>query len=97
MEALTLLRRRARTYERPKSSIGSVRTEEFVGDRKHYIKWRCAIEAQEQLYKLDPSELTMLVYPSTKGEPRDVLDQVPLSDLTVEGSNILLWKLLDES
>ena len=70
----SLLRRRARHFDRPKSSIGSVRIEDFSGDRKRYLKWKRAIEAQEQLYKLDATELTMLVYLSTKGEARDVLD-----------------------
>ena len=96
-EIRLLLRRRARDFERPKSSIGSVRIEEFSGDRKRYIKWKRAIEAQEQLYRLEASELTMLVYLSTRGEARDVLDQVPLSDLTAAGGNVLLWRLLDES
>ena len=74
-----------------------MRIEEFSGDRRRYLKWRRAIEAQEQLYRLDAPELTMLVYLSTRGEARDVLDQVPLSDLTAVGGNVLLWKLMDES
>ena len=96
-EIRSLLRRRAKEWDRPKSSIGSVKIEEFSGDRRRYLKWRRAIEAQEQLYRLEAAELTMLVYLSTRGEARDVLDQVPLSDLTAPGGNVLLWKLLDES
>ena len=92
-----MLRRRARESERPKSSIGSVRIEEFTGDRRRYLKWKRAIEAQEKLYRLDPGELSMLVYLSTKAEARDVLDQVPLSELTGPEGSIVLWRLLDES
>ena len=93
----SLLRRRAREQERPKSSIGSVRIEEFSGDRRRYLKWKRAIEAQEKLYRLDPGELSMLVYLSAKGEARDVLDQVPLSELMGPEGGIMLWRLLDES
>ena len=93
----SMLRRRARESERPKSSIGSVRIEEFAGDRCRYLKWKRAIEAQEKLYRLDPGELSMLVYLSTKAEARDVLDQVPLSELTGPEGSIVLWRLLDES
>ena len=93
----SLLRRRAREQERPKSSIGSVRIEEFSGDRRRYLKWKRAIEAQEKLYRLDPGELSMLVYLSVKGEARDVLDQVPLSELMGPEGGIMLWRLLDES
>ena len=39
----------------------------------------------------------MLVYLSTKNEARDVLDQVPLSELTGPEGSLVLWKLLDES
>ncbi|CAE7928562.1 RE1, partial [Symbiodinium sp. KB8] len=97
LEVIFLVGRRAKDWDRPKSSIGSVKIEEFSGDRRRYLKWRRAIEAQEQLYRLEAAELTMLVYLSTRGEARDVLDQVPLSDLTAPGGNVLLWKLLDES
>ena len=76
------LRRRAREQDRPKTSIGSVRIEEYHGDRRKFLRWRRAVEAQEKLYKLDPAELSMLVYLSTRGEARDVLDQRPLAEFT---------------
>jgi hypothetical protein len=71
-----------------------VRIEEFAGDRRKYLRWKRAVEAQNQLYKLDPAELTMLVYLSTRAEARDVLDQLPLSEFTEPGGDIVLWRLL---
>ena len=38
---------------RPKSSLGSVKIEEYYGDRSRYIKWKRAIEAQQHLYALN--------------------------------------------
>ena len=96
-ELRSLLRRRARESNRPKSSIGSVKIEEFYGDRKKYRSWKRAIEAQTQLYQLEAQEVTMLVYLSTKGDARDVLDQLALSEYTCAGGDVVLWKLLDES
>ena len=74
-----------------------MRIEEFAGDRRKYLKWKKAIEAQEKLYRLEPGEVSMLVYLSTRAEARDVLDQVPLSELTGAEGSLVLWRLLDES
>lgn len=52
--------------ERPKSSLGSVKIEEFSGERFKYVKWKKAVEAQQQLYRLEEEELAMLVSLSTK-------------------------------
>ena len=61
-----MLRRKMRRVQdpssRPKSSLGSVRIEEFYGDRLRYMKWKRATEAQQHLYGLEPRELSMLVY-----------------------------------
>ena len=84
-EIKSMLRKRAREGERPKSSIGSVRIEDFYNDRRRFRAWRRANEAQEVLYKLEPAELAMLLYLSTKGEARDILDQRPLQDYTAAG------------
>ena len=96
-EIKSLLRRRARGEDRPKSSIGSVKIEDFHGDRRKFKAWRRAIEAQEHLYRLEQSELAMLLYLSTKGEARDILDQRPLSDFTAPGGLAMMWKLLEET
>ena len=96
-ELKSLLRRRAREQDRPKSSIGSVRIEEFSGERKRFRSWRRATEAQEHLYKLEASELAMLLYLSTRGEARDILDQRSLSDFTAPGGLAVMWSLLEEA
>ena len=96
-ELRSLLRRKAQAYDRPKSSIGSVRIEEFHGDRRRYQRWKRSVEAQERLYRLEQGELAMLVYLSTRSEARDVVDQLPLSDYIAPGGALVLWKLLDES
>ena len=93
----SMLRRRARVRERPKSSIGAVKIEEFGGDRRKLKAWRRATEAQEHLYKLEPAELAMLVYLSTRGKARGVLDQRPLSDYTASGGLAVLWVILEEA
>lgn len=61
------LRRRIKQEDgyRPKCSLGSVKVEEFYGDRSRYSKWKRAIEAQQHLYSLKNTELAMLVYLST--------------------------------
>ena len=86
-----------RDGDRPKSSIGSVKIEEFGGDRRKYQRWRKAVEAQSMLYRLEESEQAMLVHLSTRAKARDVLDQLPLSEFITEGGGVILWKLLDES
>ncbi|CAE7368424.1 RE2, partial [Symbiodinium sp. KB8] len=96
-EIKSMLRKRMREQTRPKSSIGSVKIEELYGDRRKYRSWKRAIEAQTQLYQLEAAEVTMLVYLSTKGDARDVLDQLALSEYTCAGGDVVLWKLLDES
>ena len=83
--------------ERPKSSLGSVKIEEFSGERFKYVKWKKAVEAQQQLYRLEEEELAMLVYLSTKREARDCLDQAPISEFTRPGGLRLVWRLLDEA
>ena len=96
-EIKSMLRKRAREGERPKSSIGSVKIEDFFGDRRRFRAWRRATEAQEVLYKLEPAELAMLLYLSTKGEARDILDQRPLQDYTAAGGLAIMWALLEEA
>lgn len=42
--------------------LGSVRVEGFYGERSKYQAWQRAAAAQQQLYQLADSELSMLVY-----------------------------------
>ena len=98
-EVRSMLKRRARKEieGRPKSSLGSVKIEEFYGDRSRYLKWKRAIEAQQHLYGLENSELSMLVYLSTRREARDVVEQHPITSYTGSGGLHLLWQVLDEA
>eukprot|EP00913_Durusdinium_trenchii_P008570 g8049.t1 len=82
---------------RPKSSLGSVRIEEYYGERSRYIKWKRTIQAQQCLYGLENQELAMLVYLSTRKEARDVVEQHPVTSYTGPGGLALLWKVLDEA
>ena len=93
-----MLRRQARvTQDRPRSSLGSVKIEEFYGDRHKYLKWKKSVQAQEVLYRLEPEEFSMLIYFSNKKDARDVLDQKPIQEYTRPGGVRLIWHLLDEA
>ena len=97
-ELRSMVRGKARAFsDRPKASLGSVKIEEFYGDRTKYLKWKKAVQAQEVLYRLEEAELSMLVYLSTKKDARDVLDQQPISEYTRAGGIQVLWRLLDEA
>ena len=100
-EIRSMLRQRLKRdgdgHQRPKSSLGSVRIEEFWGDRARYVKWKRTIQAQQCLYGLESQELSMLVYLSTKREARDVVEQHPVTSYTGPGGLQLLWKVLDEA
>lgn len=94
----SMLKRRVKqNMERPKSSLGSVKIEEFAGERSRYAKWKKAVEAQQQLYRLDEEELAMLIYLSSRRDARDCLDQRSITEYTRPGGLRLVWRLLDES
>ena len=91
-EIKSYLRRRAAAGgDRPRSSLGTVKIEEFYGDRARYIKWKKAIEAQAELYRLEDAELAMLVYLSTKKDARDCLEQRAIGEYTKGGGLQLMW------
>ena len=98
-EIKSMLRRRMKQEEnyRPKNSLGSVKVEEFYGDRSRYLKWKRTIQAQQHLYALEGGELAMLVYLSTRREARDVVEQHPIQAYTEAGGLQLLWRVLDEA
>ena len=77
--------------------MGTVKIEEFYGDRTRYVKWKKAIEAQAELYRLEDAELAMLVYLSTKKDARDCLEQRAIGEYTKGGGLQLLWGLLNEA
>ena len=84
-------------YQRSKSSLGSVRIEEYWGERSRYVKWKRTIQAQQCLYGLESQELAMLIYLSTRREARDVVEQHPVTSYTGAGGLHLLWRVLDEA
>ena len=98
-EIKSMLKRRMKQEDgyRPKSSLGSMKVEEFYGDRTRYLKWKRTIQAQQHLYALESNELAMLVYLSTRREARDVVEQNPIQAYTEAGGLQLLWKVLDEA
>ena len=96
-ELRSMLQRRMKQTERPKSSLGSVRVEDFYGDRGKYQSWKRVVCAQKQLYQLAGSELAMLVYISCKKEARDVLDQMTIDEMVAAGGLERMWALLDEA
>lgn len=96
-EVRSLLHRRMKKMERPKSSLGSVKVEEFAGDRAKYQSWKKVVLAQQQLYKLEEAELSMLVYISCRREARDVLDQITIDEMVAPRGLTKMWNLLDEA
>ena len=95
-EVRNMLMKRWRDHERPKSSLGSVKIEDFYGDRSKYRSWRRVVRAQQQLYQLAEAELSMLIYLSCKKEARDVLDQMTIEEMVTDGLR-RVWQLLDEA
>ena len=67
--------------DRSKPSLSQVRLEMFKGSRTHYKEWKRTIEAQRALYRLDDAELSMLIYLSCQGEPRQILNQLQIEEM----------------
>ena len=70
---------------RPKSSLGSVKIEDFHAERQRYKGWRRMVRAQQQLYQLEDSEVSMLIYLSCKKDARDVVDQLTIERMVKPG------------
>ncbi|CAJ1379139.1 unnamed protein product [Effrenium voratum] len=96
-ELQQLLARSWKGTDRPRSSLGSVRMEDFSGDRGKYRNWRRAVLAQQQLYRLESAELAMMIYLSCKGDAREVLDQITIEEMVAAGGLAKLWQLLNEA
>lgn len=85
MREILLRQSRRDGGDRSKPSLSQVRIEPFKGSRSHYKEWRRTLEAQRALYRLDEGELAMLVYLSTQGEPRAILDQLEIQEMREPG------------
>ena len=96
-EVKAMLQRRWGNQDRPKSSLGSVKLEDFAGERGKYRGWRRVVKAQQQLYRLEQTELAMLICLSCKREARDVLDQMTIDEMVAPGGLDKVWQLLDEA
>lgn len=97
MRELLNLQSRREGGERGKPSLSQVRIEQFKGNRDHYKEWKRTLEAQRSLYRLEDGELAMLIYLSTSGEARAILNQLEISEMREEGGLSRVLKLLDES
>jgi len=98
-EVRSMLKKKLQDHQdlRPKSSLGSVRIEDFYGERSKYQAWQRVVRAQQQLYQLADGELSMLIYISCKKEARDVLDQLSIEEMVCPGGLQRIWHLLNEA
>ena len=97
MREILLRQSRRDGGDRSKPSLSQVRIEPFKGSRSHYKEWRRTLEAQRALYRLDEGELAMLVYLSTQGEPRAILDQLEIQEMREPGGLQRVLRLLDDA
>ena len=86
-----------RDEARGKPSLSQVRLEPFRGSRTQYQTWKRTLEAQRSLYQLNDPEVSMLVYLSTHGEARAILDQLEIAEMREEGGLQRMMRLLEES
>ena len=86
-----------RDDSRGKPSLSQVRLEPFRGSRSQYQTWKRTLEAQRSLYQLSDPEVAMLVYLSTQGEARAILDQLDIAEMREEGGLQRVMRLLEES
>ena len=85
--------------DRGRTSLGSIKPEPFRGSRHadEYRKWKKQMEALRQLYRLDDSEMALLVYMATQNEARECLDILEIEDLSREGGLELVYSILDSA
>lgn len=83
--------------DRNRPALSQVRLEIFKGSRSHYRDWRKTIEAQRSLYKLGDEELAVLIYLSTAGEARSVVDQMEVEEMQEAGGLGRILRLLEDA
>ena len=86
-----------RSQDRGKASISQVKLETFKGRREHLKDWKKTLEAQRLLYRLTDEELAMLVFLSTAGEAREVVNQLEVSEMNEPGGLNRMMKLLEDA
>ena len=93
-----LLQQRGNRQEgRMRANLGQVKLETFSGDRSQYRNWMKTIQAQKQLYGIQDNELSVLMFLSTTGEAREVLNQLEVTDMQQEGGLQRILRLLEEA
>ena len=92
-----LQQRENRQGDRARVNLGQVKLETFSGDRSQYRNWMKTIQAQKQLYQIQDNELAVLMFLSTTGEAREVLNQLEVTDMQQEGGLQRMLRLLEES
>ena len=80
-----------------RSALSQVKVETFRGSRSAYRDWKKTLQVQRGLYKLTDPEMAALVYLSTSGEARDIVNQLEVSELQEEASFSRVMKLLDDT
>ena len=80
-----------------KSVVSSIKVETFKGSRSHYRDWKKTLQVQRGLYKLSDPEMAALVYLSTAGEPRDIVNQLEIEELQEEAGFARVMRLLDDT
>ena len=92
-----LQQRGNRQGDRARANLGQVKLETFSGDRSQYRNWMKTIQAQKQLYQIQDNELAVLMFLSTTGEAREVLNQLEVTDMQQEGGLQRILRLLEEA
>ena len=93
-----LLQQRGNRQEgRMRANLGQVKLETFSGYRSQYRNWMKTIQAQKQLYGIQDNELAVLMFLSTTGEAREVLNQLEVTDMQQEGGLQRILRLLEEA
>ena len=94
---LTAAAKRQNASDRSKPSLSQVKIEPFKGSRDHYRDWKRVLEAQKSLYRLEEGELAMLIYLSCEGGPRQILNQLEVSEMQEPGGLGRVMRLLEDS
>ena len=86
-----------KTQDRNRPALSQIKIETFSGNRLKYRDWKKTLDAQRALYKLSDEELAILIYLSTSGEARDVLNQLEVQDMQEAGGLNRVMRLLDDA
>ena len=83
--------------ERAKPALSQVKIEPFRGNREKYHDWKKLLDVQRALYRLEDSEMALLIYLSCEGEARQVLNQLEIADIQSDGGLQRVLRLLNDA